>query len=318
MPHAKIIDAKALNTLCNSDSALLVIDVRPPEHFASRHIPGARNYCVYEMVFLDAVRQDIPDTATPVALYSASHRCLAASDAASKLLRAGYEQVIICQDGLEGWTQAGLPQDGHASPEAGDPSWLEHGSQSLTIDLAESRITWTGRNRAGHHVGRVALSAGEVLLRDGQLAHGTFVIDMESLQDEDLKDLSLAALLITHLKSLDFFLVDQHPEARFETTAVIPAPGQCPGMANYTIEGQLTLRGLTRELRFPATVEPSGDGRLVLEAHFDLDRTRWGACYGSGKLYEQLGMHLVHDTVSIQLRLVTLDPALGKGATPGV
>jgi rhodanese-related sulfurtransferase len=29
----------------------IVLDVLPPEHFEARHIPGARNACVYEVTF---------------------------------------------------------------------------------------------------------------------------------------------------------------------------------------------------------------------------------------------------------------------------
>jgi len=36
-----------------------------------------------------------------------------------------------------------------------------------------------------------------------------------------------------------------------------------------------------------------------------VDRTRWGASYGSGKLYHRLGMHLVDDHVTIEARLRT-------------
>jgi len=142
-------------------------------------------------------------------------------------------------------------------------------------------------------------------VNDGRLILGSFSLDMRTLKNEDQEDQSLAALLVTHLSSGDFFQVDAHPEALFETTHVATLPGHTPGSANYDVEGQLTLRGVTRDLYFPATVERLDDGRLSLEAHFDLDRTRWGARYGSGRFFEKLGMHLVHDVVSIQLRLVT-------------
>ena len=46
------------------------------------------------------------------------------------------------------------------------------------------------------------------------------------------------------------------------------------------------------------------DQSLVAEANFDIDRTRWNIVYGSGKFFEKLGMHLVNDLVSIQLKIV--------------
>ena len=41
-----------------------------------------------------------------------------------------------------------------------------------------------------------------------------------------------------------------------------------------------------------------------MESHFDIDRTRWGITYGSPRFFERLGMHLVFDLISIQLRIV--------------
>ena len=46
-------------------------------------------------------------------------------------------------------------------------------------------------------------------------------------------------------------------------------------------------------------IAPQNDGTLKAQASLDLYRTLWGVCYGSGRLYERLGMHLVNDlTVS--------------------
>jgi len=305
MPHAKSISAVILKTWLDEGRDILVLDVLPPEHHAARHIPGSRNHCVYEMTFLDQLTEAGIAPGTPLVLTSSSHRCLGAQDAADKLLAAGYTDVTICQDGLEGWMQAGYPLDGHLGDEPASPCELGIANGLLHVDPQASRIQWTGRSRTSFHTGTVALSSGAMRFSNGQLVLGSYSLDMRTLKDEDLEDQSLAAILVSHLSSVDFFLVDAHPEALFDTTHITPLPGHTPGSANYEVEGQLTLRGVSRDLNFPATVERLDDGRLSLEAHFDLDRTRWGARYGSGRFFEKLGMHLVHDVVSIQLRLVT-------------
>ena len=46
------------------------------------------------------------------------------------------------------------------------------------------------------------------------------------------------------------------------------------------------------------------EGRFVAQAHFDFDRTLWNVVYGSGRLFEKLGMHLVNDLISLQLKIV--------------
>jgi hypothetical protein len=48
------------------------------------------------------------------------------------------------------------------------------------------------------------------------------------------------------------------------------------------------------------------DACVILEAHFSFDRTRFGVLYGSGRFYEKLGMHLVHDEVMVRTRLITV------------
>ena len=305
MSHAKSISAVILKTWLDEGRDTLILDVLPPEHHAARHIPGSRNHCVYEMTFLDQLTEAGISRDKPLVLASSSHRFLGAQDAADKLLAAGYTDVTICQDGLEGWMQAGYPLDGHLGDEPASPCELGIANGLLHVDPQASRVQWTGRSRSSFHTGTVALSSGAMRFSDGRLVLGCFSLDMRTLKDEDLEDQSLAALLVTHLSSVDFFLVDAHPEALFDTTHITVLPGHTPGSANYEVEGQLTLRGVSRDLSFPATLERLDDGRLSLEAHFDLDRTRWGARYGSGRFFEKLGMHLVHDVVSIQVRLVT-------------
>ena len=305
MAHMKNIPVNTLRQWLDDGRSLTLVDVLPPEYFAAAHIPGARNHCVYQVVFLDELQAAIPGKDRPLVLYSASHRCHAAQDAADKLLDAGYVDITVCQDGLEGWKSEELPLEGTLGVEPVSPTDLGSGVFSVIADPATSRVEWTGRNRNNRHVGTVPISKGELRFKDGRLAFGFFELDMTGLANENLLDLPLAAILINHLKSRDFFLADVFPSARFETTHVTSVLGVGSGEPNFEVEGQLTLRGVTRELRFPATVERLDDGRLAVEAHFDLDRTCWGAKYGSGRFFEKLGMHLVHDLVSIQLRVVT-------------
>jgi hypothetical protein len=46
------------------------------------------------------------------------------------------------------------------------------------------------------------------------------------------------------------------------------------------------------------------DGTLKAHAHFDFDRTLWNVKYGSAKFFKLLGMHLVDDLVSLDLKIV--------------
>jgi len=307
------VTAQTLKSWLDEGRGITVIDVLPPEHHDAHHIPGSLNHCVYQVVFLDELMAAIADKTRPLVLYSGSLHCHGARDAADKLLDAGFEDITICQDGLEGWKALGLPLEG-GGPEPLSPTDLGKGEFSLSVDPAASRVGWAGRNRNGANWGAAPIAKGEIGFKDGRLASGYFELDMRGLVNENIADQSLAAVLIRHLESRDFFLADVFPVARFEITHVNTLVGVAAGEANFDIKGQLTLRGVTREMCFPATVERLDDGRITAEAHLDVDRTLFGVNYGSGKLFERLGMHLVHDLVNIQIRVVTTAAVPLRGA----
>ena len=89
--------------------SLFLIDVLPPEVYASQHILGACNACVYEMVFLNGVGEAVPDRSTPLVVYDATGTTMAAATAREKLLAAGYRDVRVLIGGLAGWAAAGYP-----------------------------------------------------------------------------------------------------------------------------------------------------------------------------------------------------------------
>ena len=70
------------------------------------------------------------------------------------------------------------------------------------------------------------------------------------------------------------------------------------------IRAVFTLLETTKETTLPAFVAPGKPGTLALQAYFALDRTQWGVRYGSGKLYERLGMHLVNDEINFDVTIV--------------
>lgn len=79
-----------------------------------------------------------------------------------------------------------------------------------------------------------------------------------------------------HLRSADFFDVENHPEISFRSTKVEQLDEE-----TYRITGDLTMRGTTKEIVLEATVtgtdqDPWGNTRVGLEASGQLDRTEWG------------------------------------------
>lgn len=277
-------------------SGTVVIDVMTPEDYAACHAAGAKNACIYEMVFLDRVNEYVPERSTKLVVYDASGTTRAAEEALERLLRAGYHDVSILKGGLSAWKSAGLPvETGERMPEA------ELKDGMYLIDTEKSVFEWIGRNLNNRHNGRIAIQIGEMVVQGGELTAGTVVLDMNSITNSDLQDADWRDMLIRHLKSDDFFAVAQYPTASFRLAGWAAEVGAPPEAPHGTVTGELTIRDVTRPITFQATVAPQADGGIKAHAVFDFDRTLWNVCYGSGKLFERLGMHLVHDIITVEL-----------------
>ncbi|GAY15485.1 YceI family protein [Mycobacterium sp. shizuoka-1] len=74
-----------------------------------------------------------------------------------------------------------------------------------------------------------------------------------------------------HLRSADFFDVDQHPDIRVEVSALEPTG---PDTANLT--ATISVRGITRPLPLPARITTLGDGSVQLTTTATIDRTTLG------------------------------------------
>ena len=277
--------------------SVVVIDVLTPEDYAACHIAGAHSACVYEIVFLDRVAEYASDRETPIVVYDYTGTTRTAENAREKLIQAGYQSVSVLSGGLSAWRSAAYPVEG-SNPRIVEES-LHDGT--YTIDIEKSRLEWIGRNLSNRHNGRIAIAGGELIVRNGSPAKGRVVLNMSSITDLDLQDVSLRELLTRHLKSDDFFAVDRFPTAVFELAGWKPLTEATPGTPNYMVTGSLTIKDITRPVSFPACIAPQEDGSVRAHVSFDIDRTLWNVLYGSGRLFERLGMHLVHDLISLEL-----------------
>ena len=282
----------------------IVLDVLPPEHFEARHIPGARNACVYEVTFLDQVTALAPDRSAPIIVYGAGEGSLDAVTAAGKLHRAGYAKVSVLHGGFPAWMGAGHALAGTRADECAPPHpVLELDRARYAAVPGESSLLWTGRSSGGRHTGTLAVREG-TLLHEGDGLKGLFTLDMDSITNTDLAGTDLQAVLEDHLKSDDFFFVSHFPTCTVEITDMTPLPDAPATWPNCRATAVVTLRGAAREIVFEATLRPLDGGRLALMANFDIDRTRWGVLYGSARFFKYLGYHMVYDMISVDLRIV--------------
>jgi polyisoprenoid-binding protein YceI len=276
-----------------------LIDVLSAESFATEHLPGSVNICVYETAFIDKIRSAFPDPDTALTVYGLSDATLEARLALTKLGEAGYGRVTALTGGLAAWKASG------GEIEQGTPPELPSGQ--FEVDQNASLVEWVGRNLFNRHAGTAQLGPGQIVIKEGRLTGGRLTVDMTSLRCSDIPDATLNAHLIAHLRSDDFFSVDKFPQAELAIKEVNYRSDVRLDEPNYQVKGDFTLRGVTNPIEFAAVVARKDDGSFTAQALLDLDRTVWGATYGSAKYFGRLGQHLVNDEFHLQLKVVTKD-----------
>jgi rhodanese-related sulfurtransferase/polyisoprenoid-binding protein YceI len=286
-----------------SGENLLLIDVLPSDHFQKVRVPNAKNACVFEVTFLNQMQAISSDTNAEIVLCGSSPRSMDAITAVQKLERNGYRRLHILQGGIEAWREAGLALEGEKAgvPEDAETTFTPEDGKYI-VDVSQSIIEWTGRNANNKHFGTIGIAGGELRVTGGSMT-GEIEIDMNSIKNINLTGDPLQPVLINHLRSDDFFFVKYFPTATLTVNSAKPVKAPCLTSPNYDVKGILELRGMKADLDFPSTISKTADTGFSAEAHFDIDRTRWGVIYGSARFFEHLGMHVVFDLISIQLRM---------------
>jgi polyisoprenoid-binding protein YceI len=293
------ISADELRTWLETDNELILLDLMNPEFYAEEHIDKALNAPIYEVAFLSYVEKIINEKNSHIVIYDDNVNDYATADAASKLNIAGYENVDVLSVPLREWKKLGN------STVKGEPIAKAIAKDGIyMLDTEKSIVGWTGRNAKYAHRGKIMIKEGGVEIRSGKLVDGKIILDMNTISDDDLLDQTWKGVLESHLKSSDFFDVKKYPEAVFAFGSVKEIPGALAGEFNHEMEGILTIKDISKAIKFNATIIPQVDGSINGQAHFDFDRTLWNVRYGSEKFFEKLGMHLVNDIISLDLFLV--------------
>ena len=169
--------------------------------------------------------------------------------------------------------------------------------ENYKVSTDDSKVEWVGKKVTGQHNGAIALKGGRLEMEGEQLVGGLFTIDMTSIEVLDLTDDSKGKLE-GHLKSGDFFGVEKFPTATFVITKAVPQ-----GTGAYKIVGNITIKGKTEEIQFPATVEEK-DGNIIAAATLSIDRSKFDVRYGSGSFFDNLGDKTIYDNFDLTISLV--------------
>lgn len=167
-----------------------------------------------------------------------------------------------------------------------------------TVDVTKSTITWEGKKFAGSHSGFVNLTSGTLGFNGKKLTQGGFVANMTTIKTMDGGEKPNASL-DKHLKADDFFGVEKHPAANFVIKKV------SGNGAKLNITGDLTIKGITQSVTFPATLTWGADNTVTATAEkITIDRTKFNIQYKSKSVFSNIGDNFIYDDFTIGVKLV--------------
>ena len=142
---------------------------------------------------------------------------------------------------------------------------------------------------------------------------GTIVYDAAEPERSSVKAIIRAASIDTnepdrdkHLRSADFFAVDEYPTITFTSTRVRQKGGE-----EFDVDGDLTIHGITRPVTLAVSFlgkakDPWGNERLGFEAETTINRKDFGLTWNAAL---ETGGFLVGDEVKISLSVQALPQA---------
>lgn len=169
----------------------------------------------------------------------------------------------------------------------------------MSVSPTESTLTWHGEKVTGKHHGNVAIRQGNLVLDGNGVIKSAYVqVDMQTISCEDLTDAKSNAKLVGHLKSDDFFGVDEHPFAEIKLTEFKPTEKT----GTYQANGKLTIKGKTHPISVPFTMSKNGSD-LAAGGKFTFDRAQYDIRYGSGSFFDDLGDKTIYDEVELHFNV---------------
>lgn len=153
-----------------------------------------------------------------------------------------------------------------------------------------SVLNWTGSAIGKEHFGTVDYE-GKLAVNEGKLVGGELTFNMATINSNDLEG-EWKAKLDGHLMAADFFNVDSFPTAKL----VIK------GFDGTNLNGDLTIKDVTKAILFPATVAVN-ETSLEGTAEFAINRTDYGVVYGSGNFFELAKDKVISDEIKFKVSI---------------
>jgi polyisoprenoid-binding protein YceI len=175
------------------------------------------------------------------------------------------------------------------------------GAHTWIVDIVHSNVGFKARHMMITKVrGNFTRVKGEVQLPEGSSIPLSIAAEIEAAS-VDTRDEQRDG----HLRSADFFDVENYPRLTFKSTSILKVSD-----STFDVTGDMTIRATTRSVTFPVEVEgqatdPQGGRRIGYSAWLRVDRRDFGLTFNRGL---ETGGVLISNEVDIELDIETVAP----------
>ena len=172
------------------------------------------------------------------------------------------------------------------APAAATPA-VASGTQ-YKVDPSQSKLSSIGAKVTAEHPIIFHEYEASIGVDSGRVSSVNYTANMAKIEADHPR-------LTEHLLNEDFFWVEKFPTSTFRSTAI--AEGSEATDATHTVTGDLTIRGQTKKVSFPATIALN-DTQATANTEFVINRHDFGVTYKGRK------DDLIKDNVLIQVSFV--------------
>ncbi len=196
------------------------------------------------------------------------------------VLRLGGSAVSACTRVVVGWVLGGVLLLSAVPGSA---------AERYVIAPSKSQFQFKAYSLLAKPLGTFHTFSGDIVADAQQLSASQvrFVIEAASIDTANTRR-------DNHLRSEDFLFVQKYPTMTFVSTAIAK-----DGL-HYTVQGDLEMRGVTKHLTIPVTIEQRQD-EIVVQGSVSLHRKDFGVNYNSL-------LNPVQDVVDVLFTIVGVKP----------
>lgn len=156
--------------------------------------------------------------------------------------------------------------------------------------LNDSTIKWDVKKVWWWHYWKVAIQTWFAIIDNDKIIWWEIILDMNSISVDDIENTETNQSLVNHLKSEDFFNVQNYPTAIFKILEI----------NENNIIGDLTIKDFTNTIEIPVNIQKTTNWQKIT-SNFSIDRTMRDIMYGSTNLASTLKDKAIDNLIILEL-----------------